>query len=652
VNATLKKRLDRNLERYLGFWASVFVRRSRPRIVAVTGSVGKTTTTAVIAAVLSQPEARRLVGSVRKSFGSLNNNMGLPLSVLGFRSFPISVKQVLRVVVAAPIRALFARLSVVRAETLVLEYAAGPKSSMTRHTTIAPPAVAVVTHIGSDHRAAFGSVEAIAEEKRKLVAALPADGTAILNADDPLVVAMRSRFGGTVLTYGRAPDATVRGEAIRSEWPERLSLTANYQGASVHVATQLCGVHWAPAVLAALAAGVAVGVPLATAAEAIAHIEPAPGRMSVFEHMGVTFIRDDWKASLPSVWPAIDFLRSARAARKIAVFGTLSDYGGSAGRVYTRVGRAARDAADIVVFIGSLATRGLRARTDASDHRIVAFATVRAASKYLNDTVKTGDLVLLKGSNPADHLIRLILARTRTVRCWRDRCGRRIFCDKCFLLERPRAVTPSVTTSARLQESFVRQPTHDSTPVGDHVTVVVGLGNPGSEHHGTPHNVGHDVLDALAATLGQPWERDGTVMVAHGASEGRSIVMAKLISPINQSGPALHAWSERLQFGPANCILVYDDADLPLGRIRSRMSGSSGGHRGVASILQAFQTEGFRRVKVGVGRGDGAKTSREYLLTPFEPADRPVIQAACRDAARKVLELANQRSSHRTANWV
>src|SRR3546814_3841199 len=105
------------------------------------------------------------------------------------------------------------------------------------------------------------------------------NGTAVLNADDPRVMAMADRFAGSIITFGLAEQAALRAEQVRSAWPERLSFTAVYQGQAVEIRTRLCGTHWASAVLAALAVGLAAGIPLDQAAKAIASIEPYPSRM-------------------------------------------------------------------------------------------------------------------------------------------------------------------------------------------------------------------------------------------------------------------------------------------------------------------------------------------------------------------------------------
>ena len=152
------------------------------------------------------------------------------------------------------------------------------------------PQIGVVTTIGDDHISALGSREAIAAEKGKLISALPKHGTAILNADDHLVLAMQSRCKGRILTYGFSPDAMLRAEDIRDDWPDRLSLTVLHDGQSVRVQTQFCGAHLVPSVLAAMAVGQAMGVSLQSAAAALKDLPPVQGRMCPVDSPdGVTF---------------------------------------------------------------------------------------------------------------------------------------------------------------------------------------------------------------------------------------------------------------------------------------------------------------------------------------------------------------------------
>jgi aminoacyl-tRNA hydrolase len=527
---------------------------------------------------------------------------------------------------------------------VVAETAMSRPGYLDRSLRVVRPRIGVVTNIGVDHWSAFGSSDAIAEEKAKLIAALPPDGVAVLNADDHRVLAMRARSAAPVITYGCAPGAMVCGEALDGAWPDRLSLTARYGTDAVRVHTKLCGVHWASSVLAAIAAAIAAGIPLQAAADAIAGVEPAPGRMSPVTYPdGVTVIRDDWKSSLPTIAPAIEFLKSARAPRKIVVLGTISDYPGSREHRYAMVARAFREVADVLITVGPHATPGLRARRGPSD-AVMAFATVAEASRALERLLRPGDLVLLKGSNRADHLMRIALARTGTVECWRNNCRKRITCDACSLLNVP--VEPMDGRRFPIEDpgDEERLPVAPvSATRGEHAAamspVVVGLGNPGRKYEGTPHNLGRTVVDLLAVKLGARWEDVGGALVATARVGDEMVRLVKVAAPMNRIGAALADLARRLRFGPDHCILVYDDVDLPLGRVRTRLSGSSGGHRGVGSILLAFQNETVRRVKIGVGRPGGRRVKGDFLLTPFDAADLPAVEKASQEAAEQILTL-------------
>ena len=298
------------------------------------------------------------------------------------------------------------------------------------------PRVGVITTIGTDHFTAFRTREAVAHEKGTLVAALPADGLAVLNADDDLVAPMASLSRARVVTFGLHRPADFQGTLLRSCWPQRLTLRIEHGGSSVELATRLCGDYQSVAVLAATAAACSLGMSMAEAARAAAAFEPLLGRMSVHRTgQEVTFIRDDWKAPRWSLPAAFGFMNDAVASRKLIVLGTLSDSGGGAGRKYRRSVLDALEAADHVIGIGERAV-SLAGRLDSpSDLRFHAFQSVEDASTWLRGFAQPGDLVLLKGSNVADHLARIALAADHAVSCWRRRCGRGIFCDHCRLLD-------------------------------------------------------------------------------------------------------------------------------------------------------------------------------------------------------------------------
>jgi peptidyl-tRNA hydrolase, PTH1 family len=172
---------------------------------------------------------------------------------------------------------------------------------------------------------------------------------------------------------------------------------------------------------------------------------------------------------------------------------------------------------------------------------------------------------------------------------------------------------------------------------------VVGLGNPGPEYRGTRHNVGQRVLDALATQLKKAWRRDGQAMVAHASWRGEPLHLIKPVTFMNVSGPVVAAALRRVDADTGDLILVYDDIDLPLGTVRVRIKGSSGGHNGVRSVIETLGTEDLRRVKVGVGRPEGRGGVADHVLAAFDPEEEEIVSAAVDAAAQRVLELTQRR---------
>ncbi len=582
----------------------VRARRWRRRLdhvifIGVTGSAGKTTAKDLIAAVASS----RFHGS--KSGGSGNDAFDVARAI---------------------------RRVTKEQHFAVLEAGAPVPGALEESLALLRPRIGVVTSVGSDHYSAYGSLDGIAAEKARMVRALPPDGVAVLNADDLRVRAMRQHFGGRVITFGLHLDADVRAEAVAAEWPDRLAFRLAHGGEIVPVQTQLCGAHWVSSALAAAAVGVALDIPLPEIARALGTIGSFQGRMSPLALPdGVTVIRDDWKASIHTIPPALDFLKRARAARKIAIIGTIADTMGDAGAMYVTTARQALESADYTIFVGPRAFAALRAKKDPGDERLRAFGTVKAATRFLDGFLRSGDLVLLKGSNTADHLYRVILSRMRTVACWRADCKKNGFCDTCSLIEVP---SDPPTPSSAAFDAPVPEAPGDAAP--SPARIIVGLGNPASRYAGTPHNVGQATVERLGARLDAVWTLDRSVRMARVTLEGEPICLVTLDSPINQTGPTLRVITERLRVAPDRCVLVHDDLDLPLGAVRSRMRGSDGGHRGVRSVLEAFQTDLIPRVKIGVRREGPKRPAAEAVLAPFEAAEIPVVERAMDDAVQRI----------------
>ncbi len=178
---------------------------------------------------------------------------------------------------------------------------------------------------------------------------------------------------------------------------------------------------------------------------------------------------------------------------------------------------------------------------------------------------------------------------------------------------------------------------------------VVGLGNPGKGYHGTRHNVGHRVLDRLADLLQAQQKLLASFrriprlgQVAEGVYGAEPLLLFKPASYMNEAGGPVARFLrefERYALTPADLILVYDDIDLPVGKVRVRLKGSHGGHRGVQSVIEELDTQALRRVKVGIGRPSCKDEVIDHVLSRFSPEELPLIKSACAEAAEQVLKL-------------
>jgi len=162
--------------------------------------------------------------------------------------------------------------------------------------------------------------------------------------------------------------------------------------------------------------------------------------------------------------------------------------------------------------------------------------------------------------------------------------------------------------------------------------LVVGLGNPGRPYAGTRHNVGFDVLDALAGRHRLDWESaPANALLAKWRAA--SVLLAKPLTFMNLSGPAIGDLLRFFKIDFPDLFVVVDDVNLELGRLRARPSGSAGGHNGLKSIIAAFGNEDFARLRIGVGRGDGRRDLADHVLAKFDPEERTIVAEAVGRAA-------------------
>ena len=169
--------------------------------------------------------------------------------------------------------------------------------------------------------------------------------------------------------------------------------------------------------------------------------------------------------------------------------------------------------------------------------------------------------------------------------------------------------------------------------------LVVGLGNPGLKYRGTRHNVGFDVADLVASRQGLEFETcPGTALVARKRQSEFGLMLAKPLTFMNLSGEAVQGLCHYYRIEVDDLLIVADDVNLPLGRVRVRRAGSDGGHNGLGSIISVLGTDQFMRFRIGVGRGDEDRALASHVLAKFEAGERKAVDLSI-DRAADAVEL-------------
>lgn len=372
----------------------------RTTVIAITGSVGKSTTKECLATILASQ------GPTLKTRDNQNCVIGVPRTLLRLRPWH---------------------------RFAVIEVGTGKPGCIGRSAKLVKPHVAVVLAVARTHTNEFRTLEDTAAEKAVLLDHLAPGGTAILNGDDPRVRAMASRVRGKAVIFGRTTDCDVVAESIEATWPERLHFTVIDGSDGVAVKSQLVGAHWTGTCLASLAAARACGVPLSVAAEKLAGVAPFAGRMQpVTLPSGAVVIRDEENGSPDTIEAMLEVLRSARAERRILVFSDLSDSRASPKKRLRGIGKIAAGVVDVAVFVGEHAHHGVRGAVAAGmdPSRCHDVLGLERAAELLARELRAGDLVFLKGRS-THHLSRLVFAQFGPIGCWTRSCKKRPVCDVC-----------------------------------------------------------------------------------------------------------------------------------------------------------------------------------------------------------------------------
>lgn len=373
----------------------------RTTFVAITGSVGKTTTKEALARTLAA------AGPTVKSPGSANAGMALAKTILRVR--PWHRYAVIEVGTGGP-------------------GAVGPSSRLVR------PDVAVVLCVERQHLLGFDSLDEIAVEKAQLLTGLRPSGVAVLNRDDSRVAAMEPPEGCSTLWFGRGEGADCRVTANSSQWPDRLTLELQCLGERVVVDTDLVGAHWERSIVAAVAAGVACGQAPEYIAQAMSGLPPTLGRMQPVDlGEGAILVRDDINASFVTLEKALSFLREARCERRVFIGSDITDLDNRPSRRRAMLlGEMAAGSCDQAVFLGRHVKRAKKGAIIAGmpEDSIHTAADWEEGVAVVRELLRPGDLLLLKGP-VTQHLARLVLSLVGTVECRQVNCGRTGECDYC-----------------------------------------------------------------------------------------------------------------------------------------------------------------------------------------------------------------------------
>lgn len=358
-----------NTERALGDLAAWYRSGHRGPLVGVTGSNGKTTTKEMLRAIFL---AHYGEGRVLATKGNLNNLIGVPLTLFGLEA---------------------------QHEAAVIEMGMNAPGEIARLVEIAAPTVGLITCVAEAHLEGLGSIEGVARAKGEMFEGLPPTAVAVVNTDDPHVASQVSRFGGRTLGFGTAGE--VRAADIRCDRIDASSFDLVFDGVRAAVELPLGGRHNVQNALAAAAAALAAGVPLAAVAKGLSAMQPPPMRMSTeVLGSGVTLINDAYNANPGSFAAALVTLGDL-AARRIVVVGDMLELGPTAAALHRRVGaQAAAISPALLCAYGEFAAEVVAGAREAGMDQSHAHVCARhdAAATEVARVWLPGDAVLVKGS--------------------------------------------------------------------------------------------------------------------------------------------------------------------------------------------------------------------------------------------------------------
>ncbi len=386
------------LEKVLRLMAKTLLVKYKPLIVGITGSVGKTSSKEAVFAVLSKKFR------VRKNEKNYNNEIGIPLTVLGVETGGKSIFKWVIIFLKWLGMMIF---PIKYPKILILEMGADRPGDIQYLTEFIKPKISIITNISESHLEFFGNIEGVLKEKSFLVKSLPANGLAVLNGDDEQLLKTKKQLKIRSLSFGFSEDSDLRAEEIFYNYENKLikgiSFKLNYKGTNLPVRlNNILAKHQIYAALSAVAVGIELGMNLLEIAFALENFSSPVGRMNlIFGIKNSLLIDDTYNSSPVSALAALTVFGEIESKRKIVVLGDMLELGAEMEEGHRKVARKFLEIkGDIFIGVGSrmkLAIDELRKKGFPED-KMIHFRNSLEAGKCLQRFLRPDDLVLVKGS--------------------------------------------------------------------------------------------------------------------------------------------------------------------------------------------------------------------------------------------------------------
>ncbi len=380
----------------LGAATKAAIARNHYRIIAITGSVGKTSTKKAVSLVLQ--EKYKVLSFVEEGY---NTEFGLPLILLE-RKIPRSKLGWFILMLLLPLEALKKR----NYDYAVLEMGADRPGDIKYLTNLVKPDIAIITNVSGVHLEKFGTVNNVAKEKAKILSALAEGGAAIINTDNEFTAKMAVPQGVRKITFGRkSNEIKIIGQSFDSH--SSLNRFKVYDKV-LEIKSNAVGEHLLYSFAAAIAVGVSEKIDSNLIVSALGKYLPVRGRINIIEGASGSVILDDsYNASPASMKNALDVLEKFPGKRKIAVLGAMGELGGQAKEAHQKIGSYLVGKCDILVTVGDISKKYLaKSAIDAglAEENVYSFNGSAIAGKYVKEILQSGDIVLFKGSQNASRM--------------------------------------------------------------------------------------------------------------------------------------------------------------------------------------------------------------------------------------------------------